>query len=221
MANLMKFDTPNERRYSLGEEIANSITHGIGALLSAAAIPLLMDAARQSSDTLSLVGYAIFGVSLVLLFTMSTVYHAVTAPRAKKILEILDHSAVYVLIAGTYSAYCFTALRGPAGWTLFGLVWGTAAAGIVFKAFFVNRFRIVSTLGYVVMGWLIAPWFGAVKANIPSISLTLLIAGGLAYTLGAAIYLFKKVPWFHPLWHIFVLAGAVCHFFSAYLMFSR
>jgi hemolysin III len=203
--------------YPLGEEIANAVTHGAGALLSVAALVILVGAASRRGDALSVAAYAIFGASLVLLFTMSTIYHSLTAPRAKRVFEILDHSSIYVLIAGTYTVFSLAVLRGSAGWTLFGFEWGLAAAGIVFKSLFIDRFRIVSTLGYVLMGWLIAPVFGSVRSRMSPEAFAFLAAGGLIYTLGAVIYAIKGVRWLHPVWHLFVLAGAACHVFSALL----
>jgi hemolysin III len=207
-----------DRSQSRAEETANAVTHGTGALLSVAALVVLIVRAAAVGDALTITGYAIFGASLILLFTMSTVYHSLTSMRAKKLFEIFDHCSIYVLIAGSYTAFCFTALRGPAGWTLFGLVWAIAACGIAFKALFIDRFRIVSTLGYLLMGWLIAPFFAQIRASMPPAALDLLIAGGLAYTIGAVIYMFKGLPWLHPVWHLFVLAGAAFHVFSALAM---
>jgi hemolysin III len=210
MSSVLSYDTPNERRYPLGEEIANAVTHGIGALLSMAALVLLViDGAGR--DALATVSNAVFGASLILLFSMSTIYHALAAPKAKKVFEIFDHASIYVLIAGSYTAFALGVLRGGSGWLLFGAVWTIAAFGIAFKAFFVDRFRVVATLGYVLMGWLILPFIGEVKAVLPPGSFSLLAAGGIAYTVGAVFYLMKKVPWFHAIWHLFVLAGAACH----------
>ncbi|HET7838731.1 MAG TPA: hemolysin III family protein [Rectinemataceae bacterium] len=213
-----RFETHNERRYSTGEEIANAVTHGTGALLSVAALVLLVLSAALRGDALTVAAYAVFGSSLVLLFTMSTIYHALRAPRAKRVFEVLDHSSIYVLIAGTYSAFCATALRGRAGLLLIILCWTFAAAGITFKAFFIDRYRLLATLGYVVMGWLIAPFLGQVRSSVPAGAFALLAAGGAAYTLGAALYSLKRVPWFHAVWHLFVLAGAACHVASALII---
>jgi hemolysin III len=215
MSELTEFSTRNEGRYSLGEEIANAVTHGTGALLSIGALVVLVLAAAVKGDGMTVAAFAVFGSALVLLFTMSTLYHALRAPRAKRVFEVLDHSSIYVLIAGTYTAFCLTALRGPAGWTLFGLAWGLAVLGTVFKALFIDRYRAVSTLGYVAMGWMIAPFAGAFRAAIPPAALALLIAGGVAYTLGAAVYAIRGLRWLHAVWHLFVLAGAGLHVASA------
>ncbi len=209
------FETRNERRYSVGEEIANAVTHGTGALLSIAALVLLVLSAVAAGDAQTIAAYAIFGASLVLLFTMSTIYHALRAPRAKKVFEVLDHSSIYVLIAGTYTAMSLGIIRGAAGWTLFGLSWGLAAAGIVFKSLFIDRFRLASTLGYVLMGWLIAPFVGLARAAMGETAFALLLAGGLAYTFGAVLYAIKGVRGLHAVWHVFVLAGAGLHVAAA------
>jgi hemolysin III len=214
MSNELSYSTPNEGRYSLGEEIANSVTHGAGALLSIPALVVMLVESSVKGGA-AIVGSALFGASLILLFSMSAIYHGLTAPRAKKVFEILDHSAVYVLIAGTYSAYCLIALRGTtSGTLLLVLVWSLAAAGIAFKSFFVDRFRLAATLGYVVMGWLIAPFVADIRAVLPPRAFTLLFVGGAAYTIGAVVYLFKGFRWIHVLWHLFVLAGAACHVLS-------
>jgi len=217
LASICEFTTPNERRYKPAEEIANAATHGLGALLSIAALVLLVRAAAAGSDGLGVLGYALFGASLILLFGASATYHGVASPRAKKRLEVLDHASIYALIAGTYSSFCLTVLRGPLGWTLFAVVWALAVAGAALKVAFINKFRLLSTLGYVAMGWLIVFAFAPLRAALPPASLNLLFAGGVAYTVGAAFYALKKVPWFHPLWHLFVLAGAACHVLSALL----
>jgi len=209
------FQTRNEGRYSPGEELANAVTHGTGALLSIAALVLLVLAAAGAGDALAVASYAVFGASLVLLFTMSTLYHSMRAPRAKRVFEVLDHASIYVLIAGTYTAISLGILRGAAGWTLFGLSWALAAGGIVFKALCIDRFRIASTVGYVLMGWLVAPFIGAARAAMGETAFSFLIAGGLAYTLGAVLYSLKGLRWMHAVWHLFVLAGAGLHVAAA------
>ncbi len=212
---ILEYETAHERRYTPGEEIANGVTHGAGALLSVAALVLLVTYAALRGGLRHVVSYAVFGASLVVLYTMSTLYHSVTAPRAKRVLEVLDHASIYVLIAGTYTAFALTALPPAIGWGLFAAVWALAAAGIVFKALWFDRFKLLSVLGYVAMGWLIAPAAGQLRASLPPVSLALLVAGGLAYTGGTAFYVAKRVKWFHAVWHLFVLAGSALHFFSA------
>jgi len=209
------FETRNERRYSAGEELANAVTHGTGALLAVAALVLLVLAAAASGDALAVVSYAVFGASLILLFTMSAIYHGLREPRAKRVFEVLDHSSIYVLIAGTYTAISLGVMRGAAGWTLFGISWALAAAGIVFKALFVDRYRAASTVGYLLMGWLVAPFIGRARAAMGETAFALLLAGGLAYTLGAILYSLKGLRWSHAIWHLFVLAGAGLHVAAA------
>ncbi len=215
IASTTSFETRNERRYSDGEEIANAVTHGTGALLSIAALVLLVLAAVAAGDAQTVASYAVFGVSLVLLFTMSTIYHALRKPRAKRVFEVLDHASIYVLIAGTYTAISLGVLRGAAGWILFGASWGLAAAGIVFKALFIDRFRIASTLGYLAMGWLVAPFIGAARAAMGEAAFAFLVGGGAAYTIGAVLYSMKRVRGLHAVWHVFVLAGAGLHVAAA------
>ncbi|HUW41007.1 MAG TPA: hemolysin III family protein [Rectinemataceae bacterium] len=204
-----------DRRFSAGEEIANAVTHGTGALLSVGAMLLLVLAAIARGSALTVAAYAVFGLSLILLFTMSTIYHALAQGRAKKVFEVLDHSSIYLLIAGTYTVFCVGPLRQSGGGNLLALVWAIAAAGIVFKSLWIDRFKLASTLAYLAMGWLLAPYFGALRANLNGTSMALLLAGGLFYTLGAVFYSLKRIPWFHPVWHLFVLAGAACHVAAA------
>ena len=213
--NLLPYRSSHERRYSLGEEIANGVTHGAGALLSVAALVILVVFAVLRGNVLHVVSYAVFGSSLIVLYTMSALYHSVTNPRVKRILEILDHSSIYVLIAGTYTAFALTALPPALGWWIFGAEWALALAGIALKAVWFDRWKLLSVLGYVAMGWMIAPALGHLRENLPAESVALLAAGGIAYTAGAVFYVIKRVKWFHAVWHLFVLAGSALHFFSA------
>jgi hemolysin III len=200
--------------YPLGEEIANAVTHGIGALLSIAGLVVLIVAAATRADAWAVVSFTVFGSSAVLLYTMSTVYHAVAAPRAKNVLEILDHSFIYLLIAGTYTPFALTVLRPSVGWWIFGVVWGSAALGIAIKPFLVKRARFLSTLAYVLMGWIVVFAWKPLNAAVDTITVVYLALGGLAYTAGAAFYLMKGRRWMHAVWHLFVLAGTMMHFFS-------
>jgi hemolysin III len=203
-----------QRAYSLGEEIASAVSHGIGAALGVVALVALVVRAAAHRDAQSVVAVSVYGATLVLLYLMSTLYHAVTNGRAKSALKVLDHSAIYLLIAGTYTAYCLSALRGTLGWALFVVIWSCAAVGVTAELLKVNRNKILSTALYVVMGWLVIFVAGPVKAALPATSFGLLLAGGGAYTVGAIVYAQKRVPWTHPVWHLFVIAGSTFHFFS-------
>ncbi|MBF0104892.1 MAG: hemolysin III family protein [Deltaproteobacteria bacterium] len=198
---------------TLGEEIANSITHGIGVGLSIAGLSILVVRAALYGDAWQVTSFAIYGTTLVLLYLASTFYHAFQRPRVKKVFHILDHSAIYLLIAGTYTPFALVSLRGPVGWTLFGLMWGLAVTGIVFKAFFVERFGVISTAIYILMGWAIVFAIKPALGAIPAGGLLWLLAGGLSYTCGVVFYAWKKLPFNHTIWHLFVLGGSICHFF--------
>jgi len=211
----------HSRTYTLGEEIASSITHGIGAGLAIAALVILIVRAVRHSDAQSVVAVSIYGASLILLYLMSTLYHALTHPKAKKVFKVLDHSAIYLLIAGTYTVYTLSGLRGVMGWTVFGVIWGLAAAGIAMESFWVNRSKWISALVFISMGWIVIFVAGPMKAALNSTSFHLLLWGGAAYTGGAIIYAMKKVPWTHPIWHLFVIAGSVLHFFSIWWLFDH
>lgn len=200
--------------YPLGEEIANAVTHGIGALLSIAGLVVLVVAAATRADAWAVVSFAVFGSSAILLYTMSTIYHAVSTPRAKSILKILDHSCIYLLIAGTYTPFALTVLRSSVGWTIFGVVWGSAALGIAIKPFLVKRARFLSTLAYILMGWIVVFAWKPLNAAVDSTTIIYLALGGLSYTFGAVFYLMKGRRWMHAIWHLFVLAGTLLHFFS-------
>jgi hemolysin III len=161
--------------------------------------------------------YAIFGLSLIVLFSASSIYHAARAPGIKRRLRLLDHSSIYILIAGSYTAYSLCFLGGSKGWILFGAEWAIAAGGICLSAFRIDKFRAAGALIYLAMGWLIAPVFGEIRAALSPAAFTLLAAGGAAYTLGVVFYAIKRVPYFHAVWHLFVLAGAGCHVASLLL----
>ncbi|MDD9267927.1 hemolysin III family protein [Paenibacillus sp. GCM10023248] len=200
--------------YSVKEEKANAISHGIGVLLSIAALILLVIQANLHGNAWHLVSFSVFGAALVILYTCSTLLHSVRHPKVKDVFELLDHSAIYVLIAGTYTPYLLVTLRGPLGWTFFGVIWGLALAGIVLKIFFVKRFILISTLCYILMGWLIVVAFKPLYTNLPLGGIVWLVAGGLLYTFGSIFYVWRRIPYHHAIWHIFVLAGSACHFIS-------
>jgi len=202
-----------ERVQSLGEEIANSVTHGVGALASVVALPLLVMAAVPRGIP-SVVGNVVFGVSLVLLYVSSTIYHSLARNRAKRVLRIIDHSAIYVLIAGTYTPFTLGVLRGTWGWTLFGVVWSLAVLGVVLTASLGVRLPRVSTFVYIGMGWLVVIAIKPLLTHVPPTGLAWLVAGGLAYTGGAAFYGWKRLRYQHTVWHLFVLTGSVCHFMA-------
>lgn len=201
-------------RYSRGEEIANSITHGIGIVFAISALAILASYASLYGDAWHVVSCAIFGATLILLYVASTLYHAIQQPVAKSVLRILDHSAILVLIAGTYTPFTLVNLRGPWGWTLFGVIWGLAAIGIVIETTRLRRFRAALIALYVIMGWAVVAAVKPMLENISSGGLWLLLAGGLAYTGGIVFYLWKRLPYNHAIWHLFVLAGSVLHFFA-------
>ncbi|PKL23223.1 MAG: hemolysin D [Spirochaetae bacterium HGW-Spirochaetae-3] len=201
-------------RYPLGEEIANAITHGVWSLLSIAGLVVLIVSASVRGDAWHVVSFIVFGFCAVLLFTMSTLYHAIRAPRAKRVLKVMDHASIYALIAGTYTPFALTVLRPTIGWTVFGIVWGAAVIGISLKPFFAGRAKGLSTVTYVAMGWIIVFAWKPLVAAADASAVRLLIGGGLAYTLGAVFYMLKGRPWSHPVWHLFVGAGATLHFFA-------
>lgn len=200
-------------RHSL-EEIANAITHGIGLLLSIAGFVVLLVLAALRGTAWHIVACSIYGATLICLYAASTLYHAVISPRVKRALRIFDHSAIYLLISGTYTPFLLVSLRGPWGWSLFGVIWGLALVGVLFKFWFVERFAILSTAVYIAMGWLVVI---AAKPVITHLSLTAIIwllAGGLAYTGGVIFFAAKRIPYSHAIWHLFVLAGSICHYFA-------
>ena len=197
-----------------GEEIANSVTHGIGLVLSIAGFVVLLVLAILRGTAWHIVACSVYGASLICLYAASTLYHMAISPRLKRGLKVLDHSAIYLLIAGTYTPFLLLNLRGPWGWSLFGVIWGLAFAGVVFKLWFVNHFERVSTGVYVAMGWLVAIAAKPVLAHVPSLTLIWLVAGGLLYSLGVVFYAWKRLPYGHAVWHVFVLGGSICHYFA-------
>src|SRR5690625_4965607 len=196
------------------EEIANSITHGIGALLSIAALVLLIVFASIHGNAWHVVSFTLFGSTMVLLYISSTLVHSFPPGKAKDIFEIFDHSAIYFFIAGTYTPFLFLAVKGPLGWTLFGLVWGFALFGTVFKVFFVKRFLHLSTVLYVLIGWLIVFAWKPLVATVPTYGIVLLVIGGIVYSIGAIFYVWRGFIYHHAVWHVFVIGGSVMHFFA-------
>jgi hemolysin III len=200
--------------FSKGEEIANAITHGIGALLSISALIILIVFATLFGDAWSIVSFTLFGATMVLLYSASTMVHALPIGKAKNVFEILDHSSIYFFIAGTYTPFLFLVVKGVLGWTLFGVVWGLAIGGTVFKCFFVKKYLVTSTILYVVMGWLIIFAWNRLFHNLATEGLVLLVIGGILYTVGSIFYVWRGFKYHHAIWHLFVLAGSIAHFFS-------
>lgn len=202
--------------YSPGEEVAHSVTHGVGIVLAIGGLATLVAFAALKGTAWHVVGCAVFGATLVLAYTASTVYHAIPASfeRAKLVLRVLDHSSIYLLIAGTYTPFCLVNLRGPWGWSLFGVVWGLAMLGIVFKAVLIGRLRVLSVAFYVALGWLVVVAARPLTRAVAPGGLALLFGGGIAYTAGVAFYAARKLRYHHAVWHAFVLAGSVLHFFA-------
>lgn len=194
------------------EEFANTLTHGIGAIASLIGGIALIVLAAITGNGWHIVSAVVYSVSLVLLYTASTLYHGARDQRTKARLEILDHCAIFILIAGTYTPFTLVTLPSAWGWSLFGVVWTLAIAGVIFKLIFTTRFQIFSTLTYIAMGWLVVVAVGPMIQALPATSLGLLVAGGLAYTLGTLFYHNTRLPYAHAIWHIFVLAGSAFHF---------
>lgn len=209
------------RPYTLGEEIANSVSHGVGTGLSVAALVLLVSFAALSRDPHRMASAIVYGVALLLAYTASTLYHGLPHPRAKHLFKILDHCGIYLLIAGTYTPFCLVTLRAEGGWTLFGVVWGLAVAGIATEAFWTYRPRWLSALIYLGMGWMVVFSLAPLVAHLRPAGLWLLVAGGLAYTVGTVFYVLKRVKYMHAVWHLWVLAGSVCQFLSVLLFVVR
>jgi hemolysin III len=200
--------------YTKGEEIANAITHGIGGLLAIAALVLLVVFSALKGTVWHVVSFTIFGVGLVLLYTGSTLYHSLTNKKAKKVFRILDHAAIYFLIASSYTPFTLTVLRGVLGWVIFGIIWTSAIVGIVFKSLWVGKHDKLSTAMYILMGWMVVVSIRSLYFALPQLSFIFLVLGGLLYTLGALLYMFDKIPYNHAIWHLFVIAGSTAHFFS-------
>lgn len=198
-------------RPTLSEEIASSVTHGLGAALSVAALVVLVVLASLHGDAWKIVSVAIFGASLVVLYSCSTLYHAFPPGRAKHFFLILDHSAIYILIAGSYTPFALVTLRGGWGWALFGVVWGLAVGGVLFKCFFIHRLKVLSTCVYLLMGWVALVALRPLLRALPLPGFLLLLGGGLAYSAGVFFYASRR-RFAHSVWHIFVLAGSAFHF---------
>jgi len=201
-------------KLSIGEEIANSVTHGIGALLSIAGTVILLVRAAMYGTAIHVVSFAIYGLTLILLHTSSSLYHGLHAPRAKRVFWVFDHASIYLLIAGTYTPFMLISLWGAWGLTLMIAIWSLAIVGILLASLFIGRFRKIALALYLVMGWLIVLASRELWFNVPHEALVFVAAGGLSYTLGVAFYVWKRLPFSHMIWHLFVLGGSTCHYFA-------
>ena len=198
--------------YTVGEEIAHAATHGLGLALSLGGLVVLVVTASLRGDAWHIVGCAVFGTTLVLLYAASTLYHGIASPRAKQVLRQIDYAAIYLLIAGTYTPFTLVSLRGGWGWTLLALVWGLAILGVVLQVAIPRRARLVSVPVYLAMGWLAVIALEPLVRSLQFEGLVLLVLGGITYTLGVVFYAWRRLPYNHAVWHVFVLAGSACHF---------
>jgi hemolysin III len=204
------------RKLSLGEEIFNSITHGIGTLLSIVALVILIVTAVNKGNIWHIVSFSIYGSTMVLLYLSSTLYHSFTRDKVKNIFARFDHAAIFFLIAGTYTPFVLTVLRGVFGWTIFGIIWGLAITGAVVRSIYLARFKKFMVYLYLFMGWMFVIAIVPMVRNLSLISILFLFLGGIFYSLGVIFYSLKKLKYAHGIWHLFVLAGSIMHFFSVY-----
>lgn len=209
------------KRYTLGEEIFNSVSHGTGGLLAIAGTAVLIVVAAIYSDAWGVVSSSVYGASLIILYTMSTLYHAITNDKAKKFFRIMDHDTIFFLIAGTYTPITLVPLRGALGWVLFGIVWGAAILGIVLNSIDLEKFRKPSVVCYVAMGWVIVAAIKPMLEKVSPISLWFLLIGGLFYTVGIIFYAKKDIKFFHSVWHLFTIGGSVFHYFAILIMIKN
>ncbi len=209
------------REQTASEELANALTHGAGLALSAAALPFLVWTAAAGRRPWHAAGCAVYGATLVLLYAASTLYHALPAGRAKRVFNLLDHLSIYLLVAGTYTPFLLGPLRGPSGWWMFGVVWGLAAAGILFQAVWIERFRLFSVLSYLAMGWMAVFMLRPLARLLPPWGVGWVLLGGACYTAGVGFYAWRGRRFAHAVWHVFVLAGSLCHFFGVMLSVAR
>lgn len=210
-----------QRSYSVSEEIANSITHGIGTVLSVVGGIALIVFAALYGDAWRIVSFTIYSVTLVILYLASTLYHSVRDSKLKRVFKILDHACIYLLIAGTYTPFLLVSLRGPWGWTLLGVIWGLALVGVIFKIFSAQRFRRFLVLGYLLMGWLCVVAGRELLLRVPAEGLFWLALGGLLYTVGVLFYAWRKLPYGHTIWHLFVLGGSICHYLAVLSLLAK
>jgi hemolysin III len=194
------------------EEVANSITHGLGFALSLAGMPFLIFLAARHHDPWRIVACTVFGTTLVLLYASSTLYHAFRTPRVKRVFQIFDYAAIYLLIAGTYTPFTLVNMRGPWGWTLFGIIWGLGILGVVSTSIALHVFRYIAPAVFVIMGWLILIGVKPLMTMVSTQGIILLVAGGIAYTAGIIFFAWERLPYGHAIWHCFVLTGSACHY---------
>jgi len=204
------------RQLTAGEETANSITHGIGVLFSIVALLILITQAKTYGDIWHLVSYSVYGSSLILLYLSSTLYHSFSNPRIKNLFARFDHVAIFLLIAGTYTPILLTSIRGVWGWTLFGIIWSIALIGAIIRSIYLHRFRKLMVVIYLLMGWMFVLAGEQIYMNLSLVSLIFLGLGGIAYSAGVIFYMWRKLTYSHGIWHLFVLAGSVLHFFAIY-----
>jgi hemolysin III len=203
-----------QSRYTVAEELLHAVTHGAGVILSIAGLSWMLYLSVGAADPWRIVASSVYGVSLIALFLASTLYHSLHASPHRHIFKLLDHCAIYLLIAGTYTPFLLVAMRTDTGWWLFGAIWSLATAGVLTKLWFRHRYPRLSLISYLLMGWLVVIAAPQVAAAIGNGGMAWLIAGGLCYTLGAAFYVAKQMSYSHAIWHLFVLAGGVCHFLA-------
>ena len=215
--NTTQLKNIKNRAASIGEEIVNSITHGVGAGLSIAGLTLLVVLAVLSGNVRQVVSFSVYGASLISLYLASTLYHSFQHPEIKKTFKIIDHSAIYVLIAGTYTPFLLLGVPGVWGGIMLVFIWGVAILGIGFRKTFIYRFPQFASLTYILMGWVSIFMIKPLRANIAVGGLMWLLAGGAAYTIGVIFYAMKKIPYMHGIWHLFVLGGSICHYFAVLL----
>jgi len=203
-----------KRLYPIGEEIANSITHGLGTALSIAGLIVLVLRASSSGNSWQIVSFSIYGTTLVLLYLASTLYHSFQTPKIKRLFQIFDHSAIYLLIAGTYTPFLLVNLRGPWGWSLLTVIWGLTVFGIGIKVLYIDRYQRISVLGYVLLGWLGVVAAKEMIQRLPTMALIWVAVGGFSYTVGILFAAWRRLPYSHTIWHLFVLAGSISHYIA-------
>ncbi len=202
-------------KYTLGEELISAISHGLGAAFGIVALVISVVVAASHKDAYGVVASSIYGASLIILYTMSCIYHALKPNKGKRVFRVFDHCSIFLLIAGTYTPFTLVAMRGPVGWSLFGIIWGLAVLGITVNAINVEKYGVVSMIAYLAMGWAVVFTFKTLVASVSTDCINLLVAGGIAYTVGAIVYgIGSKVKYMHSIWHFSVLAGSILHFFA-------